>query len=73
MATKKASTKTKKAAPSSAKAKAKDQNKCKDWKAWDDQTPYRPYTLHVTGKCTFPTHGYKVNTEAAIRYGEQRS
>ena len=34
--------------------------KCADWKAWHDREPGGPATLHVTGKCEFPTGGYKV-------------
>jgi hypothetical protein len=34
------------------------QGKCSDWRAWHTRTP-KP-TLHVSGKCQFPTAGFKV-------------
>jgi hypothetical protein len=33
---------------------------CSGWKAWHDNQPPGPATLHVTGECTFPTTGYSV-------------
>jgi len=33
----------------------------KDWHAWHDTMPGKPATLHVEGKCTFPTSGYTVS------------
>jgi hypothetical protein len=39
---------------------AKSDSNCGDWKAWHDVQPPGPKTLHVTGKCTFPTGGYTV-------------
>ena len=36
------------------------QGDCRDWNAWHDREPGGPATLHVTGKCTFPTGGYAV-------------
>ena len=33
---------------------------CSDWKAWHDRMPGSKPTLHVTGKCLFPTAGYSV-------------
>jgi hypothetical protein len=43
--------------------------KCTGWKAWHDRMPPGPATLHVTGKCTFPTHGYKVTLKEAVPQG----
>ena len=42
--------------------RASDQGtgKCTDWEAWHDRMPGGPATLHVTGKCEFPTDGYSV-------------
>ncbi len=36
---------------------------CSDWKAWHDRMPGSKPTLHVTGKCLFPTAGYSVELE----------
>ena len=36
---------------------------CSDWKAWLDHMPGSEPTLHVTGKCVFPTAGYSVKLE----------
>jgi hypothetical protein len=33
---------------------------CSGWKAWHDNQPPGPATLHVAGECTFPTTGYSV-------------
>jgi hypothetical protein len=43
--------------------------KCADWKAWHDSEPGGPATLHVTGKCTFPTGGYQVELKPAKSQG----
>ena len=43
--------------------------KCGNWKAWLDTMPPGTPTLHVTGKCVFPTHGYKVTLKKAIPQG----
>ncbi|UXA04441.1 hypothetical protein KXD96_15555 [Mycobacterium sp. SMC-2] len=32
---------------------------CGQWKAWHDRMPGGAPTLHVTGKCCFPTAGWK--------------
>jgi len=37
-----------------------DKGSCSGWKAWHDNQPPGPATLHVIGKCTFPTSGYSV-------------
>ena len=37
---------------------------CSGWKAWHDNQPPGPATLHVTGKCTFPTGGYSVELKS---------
>lgn len=63
-AKKAAKTATKKAAK-----KAAPQGKCYGWKAWLDTMPPGPWTLHVTGRCTFPKHGYKVTLKKAIPQG----
>ncbi|MBW4507939.1 MAG: hypothetical protein KME64_15705 [Scytonematopsis contorta HA4267-MV1] len=34
-----------------------------DWNAWYDTMPGSNPTLHVTGKCTFPSDGYSVKLE----------
>ena len=49
--------------------KAAAAGKCTGWKAWIDTMPPGPWTLHVTGKCTFPTHGYKVTLKSAVPQG----
>lgn len=43
--------------------------KCGGWKAWIDMMPPGPPTLHVTGKCVFPKHGYKVKLTKAVPQG----
>lgn len=45
------------------------QGKCSDWAAWHDHMPPGPATLHVTGKCTFPTAGYSVELRPANPQG----
>ena len=42
---------------------------CSDWAAWHDHMPPGPPTLHVTGKCTFPTEGYSVELRPADPQG----
>ena len=66
MATKKKA--TKKAAGKSSKAKLAS-GKCGGWKAWLDLMPLGTPTLHVTGKCVFPKHGYKVTLKKAVPQG----
>jgi hypothetical protein len=56
----------KKAASSKAKAVL---GKCGGWKAWLDLMPPGTPTLHVTGKCIFPKHGYKVTLKKAMPQG----
>jgi hypothetical protein len=36
---------------------------CHDWQAWHDRMPGSRPTLHVTGRCEFPTSGYAVRLE----------
>ena len=68
---------TKTAAKKSAKAAAKSpgpaskasQGKCGGWRAWHDRMPPGPATLHVHGRCTFPTSGYKVKLVKAVPQG----
>ena len=65
------------AAKKSAKAATKtsglasklSQGKCGGWRAWHDKMPPGPATLHVQGKCTFPTSGYKVRLVKAVPQG----
>lgn len=66
-AAKKAAKKTTKKA-GAGKAKVVS-GKCGGWKAWLDMMPPGPPTLHVTGKCVFPTHGYKVTLKRAVPQG----
>ena len=66
MATKKKA--TKKAAGKAGKAKAVS-GKCGGWKARLNIMPPGTPTLHVTGKCIFPKHGYKVTLKKAVPQG----
>ena len=43
--------------------------KCSDWKAWHDREPGGPATLHVTGRCEFPTSGHKVALKPSTPQG----
>lgn len=45
------------------------QGSCRNWKAWHDREPGGPPTLHVTGSCRFPTHGFKVIIRKAAPQG----
>lgn len=47
----------------------KAESKCTDWKAWHDNEPPGPVRLYVTGKCTFPTTGYKVELKPRVPQG----
>ena len=42
---------------------------CSDWYASHDHMPGRPKTLHVSGKCEFPTAGYTVELKPASPQG----
>jgi hypothetical protein len=42
---------------------------CFDWYASHDHMPPGPKTLHVTGKCKFPTEGYSVELRPADPQG----
>ena len=42
---------------------------CFDWYASHDHMPPGPKTLHVRGKCTFPTDGYSVELKPADPQG----
>ncbi len=66
MATKKKA--TKKAGGKGGKAKAVS-GKCGGWKAVLDLMPPGTPTLHVTGKCVFPKHGFKVTLKKAVPQG----
>jgi hypothetical protein len=62
----------KKTAKKATKGKAKAAvvtGKCRSWKAWLNIQPPGPWTLHVTGVCRFPTHGYKVTLKPAASQG----
>jgi hypothetical protein len=78
MATKKAATKGAKKSGAAKKgavakqgsaAKQASAGKCGGWRAVQDNMPPGPSRLHVTGKCTFPTHGYKVTLKEAVPQG----
>ena len=72
MATGKSAKKTagvKKGGAKSAKAPAPGPGKCTGWEAIEDQMPPGPATLRVTGRCTFPAHGYKVKLKKAVPQG----
>lgn len=45
------------------------QGKCSDWRAIHDFEPGGTPTLRVTGRCVFPTSGYKVKLEVATPQG----
>jgi len=66
MPAKKPSTKGRKVAKPSPKGTA---GKCTGWKAVEDDMPPGPPTLHVTGKCVFPKHGFKVKLVKAVPQG----
>jgi hypothetical protein len=43
--------------------------KCTGWRAVQNNMPPGPATLTVTGRCTFPTSGYKVTLKEAVPQG----
>ena len=45
------------------------EGKCRDWYASHDHMPGKPKTLRVSGQCTFPTPGFKVELEPANPQG----
>lgn len=47
----------------------KSAGKCTGWRAVQDNMPPGPPTLTVTGRCTFPTTGYKVTLKEAVPQG----
>ncbi|HVF55534.1 MAG TPA: hypothetical protein VM934_05240 [Pyrinomonadaceae bacterium] len=47
-----------------------EQGKCSGWAAWHDRMPGVPQTLYVTGKCEFPSTGYKVKLVKASPQGK---
>lgn len=61
------SAKKKPAAKKSGKSSSKAA--CYGWKAILDTMPPAPLKLYVTGKCSFPTHGYKVTLKEAVPQG----
>lgn len=68
-ASKKAGSKGAGAKKSSAQKATPSQGKCFSWAAWHDRMPFGPATLHVVGKCRFPTPGYKVTLKKAVPQG----
>ena len=58
----------KKAVKASSTKKA-SAGKCTGWRAVQDNMPPGPPTLTVTGRCTFPTSGYKVTLKEAVPQG----
>jgi hypothetical protein len=60
---------TKSAAKAQGAVKRISQGKCGGWRAWHDKMPPGPFTLHVQGRCTFPTTGYKVRLVKAVPQG----
>jgi len=69
MPAKKPAKKAAKKAVKKTPTKAVSKGKCYGWKAWLDIMPPGPWTLHVTGKCQFPTHGYKVSLKPTVPQG----
>lgn len=45
------------------------EGKCSDWYASHDHMPGKPKKLYVSGQCTFPTPGFKVELEPAVPQG----
>jgi hypothetical protein len=45
------------------------QGRCTDWQAVQDSRPPLRPRLRVTGKCTFPTPGYKVTLKESVPQG----
>jgi hypothetical protein len=45
------------------------QGKCRDWRAVQDSRPPLTPRLRLTGKCTFPTPGYKVTLKESVPQG----
>jgi hypothetical protein len=43
--------------------------RCTGWRAVQNNMPPGPATLTVTGRCTFPTTGYKVTLKEAVPQG----
>jgi hypothetical protein len=50
-------------------AKKKGVGRCTGWRAVQNNMPPGPATLTVTGRCTFPTTGYKVTLREAVPQG----
>jgi hypothetical protein len=70
MPTTKAKKSAKKSTSKTSKLKAApSQGKCSSWKAVLNMFPPGPTVLRVTGKCRFPTHGYKVTLKVAVPQG----
>ena len=59
----------KKSAAKKSGAKKGVVGKCTGWRAVQDNMPPGPPTLTVTGRCTFPTSGYKVTLKEAVPQG----
>ena len=60
---------SKKATTKKAAAKKPITGKCTGWQAVQDSMPPGPSRLTVTGRCTFPTPGYKVTLRDAVPQG----
>ena len=60
---------TAKKAVTKSTAKKASTGKCTGWQAVQDNMPPGPPTLTVTGRCTFPTSGYKVTLKEAVPQG----
>jgi hypothetical protein len=60
---------TAKKAVTKSSAKKASTGKCTGWLAVQDNMPPGPPTLTVTGRCTFPTSGYKVTLKEAVPQG----
>jgi hypothetical protein len=50
-------------------AKKTSAGRCTGWRAVQDNMPPGPPTLTVTGRCIFPTTGYKVTLKEAVPQG----
>jgi hypothetical protein len=67
-AKKRGTTKTAAVMPGGAKILSST-GRCTGWRAVLDHEPPLPWRLRVTGRCTFPTPGYKVTLKEAVPQG----
>jgi hypothetical protein len=49
--------------------RSKSASQCGDWYTWHDRMPGTKPTLHVVGRCAFPTDGYSVELQPASPQG----